>query len=41
VDTQGHVAIDVFYISHSGNKLDTERRAQLQHALNEELALLQ
>jgi [protein-PII] uridylyltransferase len=37
IDTQGHIAIDVFYVSQGGAKLDSERQQQLTEALYEEL----
>jgi [protein-PII] uridylyltransferase len=38
IDTQGHVAIDVFYVTSGGSKLDSERQQQVQTSLLEELA---
>ena len=38
IDTQGHVAIDVFYVTRLCNKLDAEQQQQVRSALMEELA---
>jgi [protein-PII] uridylyltransferase len=37
IDTQGHIAIDVFYISYAGQKLDADKQQQVRDALLEEL----
>jgi [protein-PII] uridylyltransferase len=33
IDTQAHKAIDVFYLTAAGKKLDTQRQSELQSAL--------
>jgi [protein-PII] uridylyltransferase len=33
VDTEGEMAIDVFYVTLAGAKLDTEEQAALEHGL--------
>ena len=33
IDTEAHKAIDVFYITWQGSKLDAERRERLQNRL--------
>ena len=37
IDTQGHIAIDVFYVSYDRRKLDADKQQQLRDALLEEL----
>ncbi len=39
IDTHGHIAIDVFYISCDGKKLDSDKQQQLREALLEELTV--
>ncbi len=38
VDTEGETAIDVFYVTHGGAKLDGEQEAELKGALLEAIA---
>jgi [protein-PII] uridylyltransferase len=38
IDTEGQTAIDVFYLTSSGSKLNSEHRSRLQQALLKELA---
>ena len=35
IDTEGHRALDVFYVTSSGNKLDEDAQNELRHALME------
>ncbi|HVI09366.1 MAG TPA: [protein-PII] uridylyltransferase [Candidatus Binatia bacterium] len=37
IDTEGQMAIDTFYLTTSGKKLDAEHRARVERALREEL----
>ena len=38
IETEGQMAIDVFYLTSAGAKLSAERQGALGKALNEELA---
>jgi [protein-PII] uridylyltransferase len=37
IDTEGQMAIDVFYLTSSGKKLDSKQKAKISNALQEEL----